>query len=270
MGGCKTPGSICVEQHSGMDEGTNSLQRSPTPNPIGGSGSNYNLLDLETSLANLKIQATNFGKRYITDDAVRSKYIRQTESVAKTLLEEVQSGHLSPLEAAEEANKIRNAIMEAARIGSSDIGRAQAQALKAIGKSLQELESYYAQKLFKSAFEKLTQAEKNKVWLEIVEASGRPRPAMNLKAMRLSRAGRGLIFVSAAFSVYNVATAENMGRQAVKEGTTTGAGLLGGMTGGAVAGLACGPGAPMCVAVGIFVGGAAAALGAEFAFDRLW
>lgn len=261
---------MCVEQYRGMDADTNSLQRSPTPNPTGSSGSNYNILDLETSLAILKSQAVNFGERFIKNGAVRSNYMRQVEFVAKTLLEEVQSGRLSLMEAAEEANKIRNAIMEAARISSSDIGRAEAQALKATGTSLQELENYYAQELFKSAFEELTQADKNKVWLEIVEASGRPRPAMNLKAARWAKAGRGLIFVSVAFSVYNVVTAENKGRQIVKEGTTTGVGLLGGMAGGAIAGLACGPGAPVCVAVGVFVGGAAAAFGTDFAFDRLW
>jgi hypothetical protein len=42
------------------------------------------------------------------------------------------------------------------------------------------------------------------------------------------------------------------------------------MAGGAAAGLACGPGAPVCVAVGVFVGGALAALGADFAFEFAW
>lgn len=270
MSGSKKPGATDVALYSRMDEGTNALQYSPAPHPTGVSATDYNLLDLETSLASLKSQAVNFGERFIKDSAVRASYMRQTEFVAKTLLEEVQLGRLSPFEAAEEANKIRNAIMEAERVNSSDIGRAEAQALKSTGKSLKELESHYAQKLFKSTFERLTQANKNKVWREIVEASGRPRPVLNVKAMRLAKAGRGLIFFSVAFSVYNVATAENMERQVVKEGATAGVGLLGGMAGGAVAGLACGPGAPVCVAVGVFVGGAAAALGTDFAFDRLW
>lgn len=162
MGGCKKTGSMSINQYDGMDGGASSLQRCPTPSPTGSSGSNYNLLDLETALASFKAQASIFGVRHIHDGAGRLDYIRQTEFVAKTLIEEVQSGRLSPLEAAEEANKIRNFIMETARVSSSDIGRAQAQALKATGKSLQELEGYYAQKLFKSAFEKLTQADKTR------------------------------------------------------------------------------------------------------------
>lgn len=45
-----------------------------------------------------------------------------------------------------------------------------------------------------------------------------------------------------------------------KEIVITGAGI-GGIAGGALAGLACGPGAPVCVTVGAFVGGALAAFG---------
>jgi hypothetical protein len=75
---------------------------------------------------------------------------------------------------------------------------------------------------------------------------------------------------STAIAVYNVATADDMGRQVVKEGATAGAGILGGMAGGAAAGLVCGPGAPVCVAVGIFAGGALAAFGADRLFEWAW
>lgn len=226
--------------------------------------------DLESALSLLKTEAANFGSRFIKDASVRQGYIRETEFIAKTIREEVTAGRLTALEGAQEANKIRNSIMDAARLSSSDLGRAQAEALKATGKTLQELEEYYARKLFQKGFSSLTQADKNRVWLEIVDASGRPRPAMNLKAARLAKVGRGFILVSVAFAVYNVATAENKGRQVVKEGVTAGAGVLGGMAGGAAAGMACGPGAPVCVAVGVFVGGAMAALGADLTFDWLW
>lgn len=36
-----------------------------------------------------------------------------------------------------------------------------------------------------------------------------------------------------------------------------------GIGGGAIAGLACGPGAPVCITIGAFVGGAVAALGVD-------
>jgi hypothetical protein len=48
------------------------------------------------------------------------------------------------------------------------------------------------------------------------------------------------------------------GRRAFPD-AAMGAGIGGGMGGGALAGLLCGPGAPVCVAVGAFVGGLGAA-----------
>ncbi|MCP1676825.1 hypothetical protein J2T57_003998 [Natronocella acetinitrilica] len=58
-------------------------------------------------------------------------------------------------------------------------------------------------------------------------------------------------------------TADDRAEAAAKEATITGAG---GLDGGALAGLACGPGAPVCVAAGAFAGGAAAAFGASAAW----
>lgn len=42
------------------------------------------------------------------------------------------------------------------------------------------------------------------------------------------------------------------------------AGIEGGWAGGALAGLMCGPGAPVCVLIGVFVGGAIAAYVADW------
>lgn len=62
---------------------------------------------------------------------------------------------------------------------------------------------------------------------------------------------------------YTVATAKDKTGAALHEGATMGAGIAGGMAGGALAGLACSPGAPVCVTIGAFVGGAAAAFGVD-------
>lgn len=78
---------------------------------------------------------------------------------------------------------------------------------------------------------------------------------------RLSYAGKGLIALSIALSVYTAATAEDKVDAAGRELAVSGAGIGGGIAGGALAGLACGPGAPVCVTVGAFVGGALAAFG---------
>lgn len=227
------------------------------------------LADLESALGALKSEAANFGARFIRDAAVRRGYIQETERMAAAIMAEVRAGRLSPAQAAQDANALRNSILDAARLNSSDIGRAQAEALKRTGKTLQELEELYAQRLFRRGFSTLGQAEKNRVWLSIVESSGRSRPSVNLQSARLAKVGRGLIFVTAAFAVYNIATADDPVRQSAKEGVTLGAGIAGGAAGGAAAGLLCGPGAPVCVAVGVFVGGALGALGADLTFDWL-
>lgn len=251
-----------------IDSGTLARTASPRPGPVGSEVAG--MADLETALGLLKSEAINFGYRFIQEGAVRRDYIAKAEAVARTIRAEVAAGRLTFGEAAQEASKLRNAILEASRLNSSDLGRAIAEGAKRTGRTLPQLEAYYAQELLKKSFNALTQSEKNRVWLEIVEASGRPRPSFNIKAVRLARVGRGFILFSTALAVYNVATADDMGRQVVKEGATAGAGVLGAMGGGALAGLACGPGAPVCVAVGIFAGGALAAFGADSAFDWLW
>jgi hypothetical protein len=58
---------------------------------------------------------------------------------------------------------------------------------------------------------------------------------------------RGVILLSLALSSYNVLTARNKSNALKRELVTTTAGIGGGIAAGALAGLACGPGAPVCV-----------------------
>lgn len=161
-------------------------------------------------------------------------------------------------------------LMDAMRGQSSEIARAYAVSLKTQGKSLPELESKYAKKLFGRSFNALSETQKGKIWKEIVFSSGRPRMEANQLAKTMGRAGRGFIAVTVAISVYNIATAEDKIVASAKEGAVLGGGLLGSVAGGAAAGLACGPGAPVCVTVGVFVGGVMFAVGAEITFDSFW
>ncbi len=85
----------------------------------------------------------------------------------------------------------------------------------------------------------------------------------------LGKAGRVFLVASIAISVYNVATAEDKVNAAGKEGASILGGIAGGAAGGAAAGLICGPGAPVCSAVGIFVGGAIGAFVASGGYDWL-
>ncbi|MCG8549250.1 MAG: hypothetical protein MI799_02480 [Desulfobacterales bacterium] len=57
------------------------------------------------------------------------------------------------------------------------------------------------------------------------------------------------------------AVAENKVKATAREGVVIGGGFAGG---GAVAGLVCGPGALVCVTIGVLAGGAFGALSADF------
>lgn len=162
---------------------------------------------------------------------------------------------------------IRNEILEVQRLRSSDIGRAKAIQLKKVGLSLEALTEKYAKDKFGKPFARLAINERNLVYLEIIDSSGRPRPSVNAAARHYTTLGRGLVFVSLGAAVYNVAMADDKARAVAREGVVIGGGFAGAAAGGALAGLACGPGAPVCVTLGVFVGGALGALGADVSFD---
>lgn len=224
----------------------------------------------DEELRQLEVQALNFATRFINDANVRRDYQRQVGRYSNELRAAVNQGQMSARQAAEAAQQMRNQIMEVARLRSSDIGRAAARGLKPEGVGLTQLCERYAQRLFQRPFSALTDAQRNQVFLEIVEASGRTRPSVNAATLRMARLGRGLIVVSVGIAVYNIATAEDRVDAAAREGAVAGGGILGGIAGGAAAGAlfgaATGPGAVVAVPVGVFVGGVLGALGADFAY----
>lgn len=223
---------------------------------------------LDTSLSLLEAEAFNFAVRNIQDANVRKSYMRQTQQMSMQYRSLVKSGALSASEAASQVQVLRNEIMEAHRLKSSDIGKAKAISLKTNGLSLNELCEKYAKKMFNKPYSYLTETQKNKVYLEIIESSGRSRPSVNAAAGRLHNVGRGLLVLTVGIAVYNIATAEDKAKATAREGVVLGGGFAGGAAGGAAAGLVCGPGAPVCVTIGVFIGGALGALGADFAFGR--
>jgi predicted RNA-binding protein associated with RNAse of E/G family len=60
-------------------------------------------------------------------------YMHETKEMSLELSKAYKTGQISAKQAAEAANKMRNEIMEFARIRSSDLGRAKAKSMKAKG-----------------------------------------------------------------------------------------------------------------------------------------
>jgi hypothetical protein len=225
---------------------------------------------LQEALDSLRSEVLNFSRRFIQDSGVRADYVAQAEKVSREILEGVEKGELTPGEAAIQAHSMRNGLLDSARLKNSDIGRAVSEAEKASGLTIEELLAKYSQEIFKKDFSALGAAEQDAVFLQVVRAAGRPNPRFTALATKLGTAGKGLLIISVSLAVYTVATSERPGREAARQGAGAGVGFLGSLAGGAIAGLACGPGAPICVGVGVFVGGLVFALGSDFAFDEIW
>jgi hypothetical protein len=256
-------GPICaVENPVCVDSGTSARTASPTPGPT---------CDAQwyvaQALREFESEGLNFGSRFIQDAGVRANYFREIKRTSADILQRVNSGKTTAIDGATEANTLRNEIMEASRIKSSDIGAAGAVKLKQTGKTLADLQEKGAMEKFGRSFEQLKESEQNQVFLGIVESAGRSRPSVTLRVARLGKLGKGFIVLTIALAVYNIATADDKVEATAREVGDASAGFLGGAAGGALAGLACGPGAPVCVTVGVFVGGALGALGMDFTFD---
>lgn len=206
--------------------------------------------------------------RLSVDPRLRLEYSKRIKEMAEDLRSRANLGLITWEQAAREAQEMRNLIMEIIRTRSTPLGRAMAEQIKSSGKTLNELVAKKATSMFgpKANFATLSEMQKNQVYASIVESAGKSNPKVNLRMLQLSRAGKGLIVLSIAISVYEIYTAEDKVTETGKQLAVNGAGIAGGAAGGALAGLVCGPGAPVCVLISGFVGGALAA----FEMGSLW
>lgn len=222
----------------------------------------------ERTVRAMEAEIANAGAHLAIDSSARQTYHRQIRLMADQLRQQVRSGALTWAQAAAEAQQTRNLIMDLIRARSTPVGLAVAQRIKREGRTLNEV---IARKVIRihgtgATFSRLSPAQQSRIYAEIVKAAGTSRPEITAAMRRISHAARGLLAVSVALSVYTVMTSENKARASAREAALSGSGIVGGFAGGALAGIACGPGAPVCVGVGAFVGGALAAFGTSFAW----
>lgn len=220
----------------------------------------------ENAIKSLEAQAANIGAHVTIDATARQAYSREIKNMAEMLRRDASGGKISWAQAAQQAQETRNLVMEATRVRSTPVARSIAQKMKLTGFSLNELIAKYATQMYGETivFSKLTMSQKNKIYAAIVAAAGKSNVKVSAALARMSFAGRGVLVLSLGLSAYTVATSTNKVAAAKKETLTIGASIGGGIAGGALAGLACGPGAPLCVTVGAFIGGVLAAYGAGF------
>lgn len=191
--------------------------------------------------------------RLLIDPRLRLEYSKRIKEMAEDLRSRANIGLISWEQAAQQAQETRNLI--------TPLGRAMAQQMKSSGKTLNELVAKKAISMFgpRTNFNTLSQAQKNQIYASIVESAGKSNPQVNLRMLKLSRIGKGLVVLSIAVSLYEIYTSDNKVAETGRQLAINGAGIAGGAAGGMVAGLVCGPGAPVCVLIGGFIGGALAA-----------
>lgn len=219
--------------------------------------------EFEKIIKSFEAQFANAGTHLTIDSAARQLYAREIKRMADTLRNQASKGIISWEQAAVRAQESRNLVMEIVRNRSTPVGRAIAQKIKAQGYTLNELIARKTTQLHgeRAIFSRLSTAKQNAIYAEIISSAGRSNAKVTSAMSRMAYAGRGLIVVALGLSVYNIATATNKSAAIKQEVAANSAAIAGGMAGGALAGLACGPGAPVCVTVGAFAGGALAAFG---------
>ncbi|WP_174279524.1 hypothetical protein [Sphingomonas bacterium] len=202
------------------------------------------------------------------DGTLRGLYTQAIMQMSAELEMQANAGLITWADAAREANRARNEILMATRGRNTPVGRAFSQALKEEGKTLNRM---IAEKTIQlkgpgSEFGKLTAAEQELVFAKVVQSAGKSRGSVNRGMLWASRGGKAILILSVAISVYVVLTADDKVAAAKREVAVTGAGIAGGIAAGALAGLMCGPGAPVCVTLGAFAGGTLAAIGVDLVF----
>lgn len=217
----------------------------------------------ERIIQSLQAQITNVGAHLTIDTRARLLYVQEIKYMSDKLRVYAKSGRITWAVAARQAQETRNLIMGIIRARSTPVGRAFAEKMKLKGHSLNQLIALKTIEIHgeQAVFSRLSSFKQDVIYAKIVESAGRSNANVTRAMKTLTYAGRGSLFVAVALSAYTIATSSNKVAAFQKELAVNGASIAGGIAGGAVAGLACGPAAPVCVTVGAFAGGALAAFG---------
>jgi len=222
--------------------------------------------NVERQWKEVESTAAVFSTRLINDARVRVDYQNLIKSMSKEIMSNFEKGLITEKEAARLASDARNTILEAQRLKTSDFGNALAEWQKKSGKTLLELQDLKAQNLFGKTFGELDEAQQKQLWLSIVKSAGKDNAFWSKFAKWGGRAGKAFVVVTVAIAVWNIAQAENKVDATLKEGSAIGGAFAGAAIGG-WAGALCGPGAVICVPLGIFIGGIIGAFAGESLYE---
>lgn len=201
---------------------------------------------LNNALAALNQTGFNFADDVINDENVRIQYKSNIKRISLEVKKLVDKKEISVKDGANFAYEMRNNILYEHRKYTSTVGKAYAEKKKLVPKSFETLLDKYSQEEFKLDFKDLSSQQRNRAFYKLIESSGHDNTSVTTLNSKLKIAGKVCILITAALAVYQISTADNKYKEAIKQAV----GFGGSVAGGAIAGLAvspvCGPGAPVC------------------------
>lgn len=217
---------------------------------------------VRTELVNLNAVSASAAVWTSLDSSGRAEYNRLAKQLSDEIWSRYKSGDLTGQEAARIASEARNQVMEAIRARSSPWGRARAQQLKNKGKTLEDLLDKYARQTYGRTLETLNDGERGAVFESVIKAAGRPNPQVTAGARKLGSLARVFWVVTFVVLIWDVATARDKVRTAIKDSLDLAAGVAGSIAVGALAGAAFGP-------IGAIIGGVVGGILFSVMTDRL-
>lgn len=224
--------------------------------------------ELRDQLQLLESAANNFGLRITMDSYTRKKYIRSIDAMSKEILRDYEKGLYSLKESAQRASALRNEIMAITRKHSTELGKAISVKMKPHGLTFTQALESKSKKLYARRFNTLSKPEQSKVYLEVVYSSGRDNSVASSSIKYLGKAGRLFLILSLGLVTYDVYHAKDRKKALVYNAAIFSGSAATSAAGGGAAGLACGPGAPICVTIGIFIGGIIGAIGTQYFMSK--
>jgi len=221
----------------------------------------YDKDSLDASLVLMEAAAFKFAQKQFRKGNVRQGYISQIRKLSQEYRAMVEACDLSPNIAAGQVRALRDEIVAASQLSSSDIDSVKIHA-ETGEQSLDDLTCKYAELIFKRPYEQLASWQKNLVYLEIIGCSGQQRPVADVTAKQTSNLNRGLIVITYGVAIYNITSARAKIKIAYKDGNFPGSRFVGGAV-NMLNSLVFSLGASVSISMDVFVGGALEALGTE-------
>lgn len=206
-------------------------------------------------------------QEYLDVEKTRTQYLQQIEKASIELESAVLRKDIPAIEGAKQASYIRNQIKELSRASSSILARSIAETLQKSPRSLADLVESYAKRLYGGRpFSSLNVGERDKVFLEIIRASGRDSSLATTLSKVTGFAGKTLLVATFAVALARVWVSDDKLAALGREGVMLGAGYGGGYTGAFAASFLCGTN-PICVVLFVLIGGIIATMGADIGLD---